>query len=147
MKLLMKQGAYMGYKSFKDIWEKNKVLCWSIGENGVMRNSHCILTACQKQFKTRITSYCFSSCFIISDGLHIQEYLSCTIINSINSPVCIWELTFQQRQFPDVFILLILESFCCHLGWQLIKSVKSHSSLSLALQTKHQNPQDFLLSL
>lgn len=56
-------------------------------------------------------------------------------------------LSFQQRQFPDVFLLLILQSLCFHLGWQLIKSqVQSQSEFSSSSKTS-EPPRFVIISI
>lgn len=42
----------------------------------------------------------FSGCFSRHDGLHIQEYLSCAVTNSINSPVFIFSTKAIPRRIP-----------------------------------------------
>lgn len=84
----------------------------------------------------------FSGCFSRHDGLHIQEYLSCAVTNSINSPVFIFSTKAIPRRIP-----LTNTTLCFHLGWQLIKSqVQSQSEFSSSSKTS-EPPRFVIISI
>ena len=53
--------------------------------------------------------------------LHVQEYLSCATVNSINSPVYFWELTFQQRptHLTNFIVILLPPRMTAHQAYQI----------------------------